>query len=273
MKVGGVNHSLTIMNRDKGSNTTRTTTTTAMNPECDELTVQSDLTPTSNAKSADVRNNVRNALSNIFDRGRSWKDEERERMEAELLRHLTSLERRKNEEIAELQVKVAGRDSALASLERTVEMQGHTVQMLRSELEDVRGERGEDEDRLRTRADDLAAENENLRGKVDRAEGRHEAEMRELRERHQMALEEVQEDADTMRRKVHEKKKVILKQNRQMMEFQKYITELTDELERLYREADEADGGGTLATTATEAHRRELERRLQIWENGSGSCT
>lgn len=51
------------------------------------------------------------------ERGQSWKEEERKKMEAELLQHLSLLESEKNEEIEELRLKLSGRDAAITSLE------------------------------------------------------------------------------------------------------------------------------------------------------------
>jgi len=62
----------------------------------------------------------------------------RNEIESEFIQHLKEIEEDRRKEIAEWQVKVKGRDSAISSLERTAQLQSQTIQNMRSELERVR---------------------------------------------------------------------------------------------------------------------------------------
>lgn len=109
-------------------------------------------------------------------------------LESKHNRALASLEEEKDATIAELVLKLNGRDKAISSLENTAELQGQTVQELHSELDE--------------KAEEWAHREKDLQTEIDK-----------------------------LKRSVREKKKIICDQAKRMVEYQKYISALTDELE------------------------------------------
>ena len=68
-----------------------------------------------------------------------------------------------------------------------------------------------------------------------------------------------------LRTKLRDKKIVIFKQNKLIGQLQGYVSELADEVERLYRQHGEPETDN-VGESVTEEQRKQLEMRLQIWE-------
>lgn len=68
-----------------------------------------------------------------------------------------------------------------------------------------------------------------------------------------------------LRKKLRDKKLAIAKQNKLIAQLQSYVSELADEVERLYRKHGEPETGDD-GESVLEEQQRQLEMRLQIWE-------
>jgi chromosome segregation ATPase len=188
------------------------------------------------------------------------------------------------EELAELRVKVDGREMAMQTLETTVSMQSNTIQELQEELEDAQktalaaAEKAAAATEVAAAAEAateaaLAGSNNGLPSAAQEAREEQvkmlRIEMEDMYNQHQESEErfqttidrleselgrtrlgneqmksdklELKSDNERLKKKVHEKKKLVVSLTKKLTECQMYIKELTDELERLYKECGTPD--------------------------------
>lgn len=188
------------------------------------------------------------------------------------------------EELAELRVKVDGREMAMQTLETTVSMQSNTIQELQEELDDARktelaaaekaavatelaataeaateaalaarnnslsntNEEAQEEQikMLRVEMEDMYNQHQESEERLQSTIGRLEGELERTKsecERLKSDKTELKSDNERLKKKVHEKKKLVVSLTKKLTECQMYIKELTDELERLYKECGTPD--------------------------------
>lgn len=120
-------------------------------------------------------------------------------------------------EIASLRVKLSSRDGAIAEMERTASLQAETVSRMKMEL-------------------DAAVGGKSGGGKSGgQDQGRQPDDDGEEKTRRELELEA---ETRALKRRVREKKKIVISQARKMEDAQGYIAELTSELRRLYDRED-----------------------------------
>ena len=77
---------------------------------------------------------------------------------------------------------------------------------------------------------------------------------------------------EMLRKKLQDKKMAIVKQNKLIGQLQDFVSELADEIERLYMQhgEPEIDNDGE---SVTEDQRKQLKTRLQIWKGSLSGCS